>query len=130
MGTKWHLLRLLHLLFDEPTAAGAIIISVFLQDALTGLIADRAIKRVVDQDELQYAFASLLDLGDLGGDHHAIGHNRRAGGHWFRNFLYLHQAHTAVGFDLQLRMITEIRDLDPQPFSGLDEVRPRLYRDV
>jgi hypothetical protein len=85
---------------------------------------------VVDQDELQHAFTGLFDLGGVGRNHHAIGHNCRAGGHWFGDFLHLHQAHAAISFHLQLRMIAKIWDLNPQPFGGLDEVRPRLHRDI
>ena len=44
-----------------------------LQVALAALIADRAIERMIDQQELHHALARLLRLGAVGVDHHAVG---------------------------------------------------------
>src|SRR5262245_33746855 len=73
MGAKRHLLWLVDLLLDEPTLARAVIVGILLQDTLASLIADGAIQGVVDQDELQHAFAGLFDLWGVGGNYHAIG---------------------------------------------------------
>ena len=130
MGAERHLLGFVDLLFDESTVTRPKIMGILLQDTLAGLIADRAIEGVIDQDEFQHAFTGLFDLGRFGEDDHAIGGDGRAGRHGLGHLLHLHQAHPAVGFHLEFRVITKIRYLNPQPFGGLDNIRPRIDCDV
>jgi hypothetical protein len=114
--------------FSETAEIDAIRHGLILQIALTALIANRAIKRVVDQKEFHHAFAGLFD-------HRRICfHNGRlafgtgaqildlhcTGGRWFwwtaNNF---DQTHPAVACDGKPFMIAETGDLDPSFFTGL-----------
>src|SRR3546814_19014205 len=53
-----------------------------LQGALAAFVADRAVERVVDQQELHHPLLRLVGDrgGDLSVDHHAVGHGQGAGG--------------------------------------------------
>ena len=48
---------------------------VVLQAALAGLVADRAVEGVVDEEELHHPLLRLLDLGHVGAHHHAVLHH-------------------------------------------------------
>src|SRR5262249_33949739 len=51
----------------------AVLDRVFLEAALPRLVADRAVERVIDQQELHYRRARLLDLVAFGVDDHPLG---------------------------------------------------------
>jgi hypothetical protein len=59
-----------------PAAIGERLV---LQVALAALVADRAIERVVDEQELHHPFPRLLDLRAGGGDLHLVRGRQRAG---------------------------------------------------
>ena len=58
----------------EPAAVDAVVHVVVLQLALTGLVADRAVDRVIDQQELQHRGLGGLDLGTGRPYHHPLSH--------------------------------------------------------
>ena len=113
---------------------------VVLELALTGLVADGAIDRVVEQQELLHRVLSLLHLFADRVDLHALGRLDLAGGHELRlgvrhvgllglveahdRHLHLptagdvHQAHTAVGGDAETGVPAVVGDLDPGPPGG------------
>ena len=88
-----------------------------LQRALATLVADRAVERMVDQQELHDAL--LRRLGDRrrerGADLHALGDRDRAGGLRLGLALDLDQARAAGRDRLEQRVVAEPRDLDARP---------------
>ena len=70
-----------------------------LQLALAALVADRAVERVVDQQELHRRLLRRERPRRAREDLHALGDRRRAGRHRLRRLLDLDQAHAAVGGD-------------------------------
>ena len=122
---------LLHrpLVLLEARAAEAVGHGLVLQVALAALVADRAVERVVDEQELHHPLARLLHHGrvgvdDLGGavlvggkvvDAHGAGGDRLGAA------LHLDQAHAAVAGDRQALVVAEARDLDAGLLAGLDQ---------
>ena len=70
-----------------------------LQLALAALVADRAVERMVDEQELHRRLLRADGLRRLGEDLHALGDGRGAGRQRLRRLLHFHQAHAAVGRD-------------------------------
>ena len=70
---------LIRFVFLEPRHALAVLVGVVLQVALAGLVADRAVERVVDQHVLEDRLAAGVDLGPLGGDLDLVGDRVHAG---------------------------------------------------
>ena len=108
-----------------------------LERALAALVADGAVERVVDEDELE---RGVLALGRVrrrlrGADDHAVLRGQRAAGLKLRHALDLDEAH-AAGADgrSEPRLVAEDGDLDPGRERGLDEPgslrrpRPRARR--
>ena len=82
-----------------------------LQIALTALIADRAIERMVDQQEFHHAFAGVLHHLAVGADFLAVGGGQCATClRFWRPRLHFDQAHAAIAGDRQPLMIAEPRD--------------------
>src|SRR4029453_18664477 len=92
-----------------------------LQLALAALVADRAIERMVDQEELHRRF--LRGPGPRGARKylHALGDGCRAGGHRLRRLLDLDEAHPAVCRDRELRVVAEARHVDAGLVGQLDD---------
>ena len=106
------------LLVGHPALAGAPAHRDVLQRALAALVADGAVERVVDEQELDHGALRVLDLVGAGVDDHAVAHRGRAGGLQLRDPLDLDQAHAAGADRLaQLRLVTEDRDLDVAPLG-------------
>jgi hypothetical protein len=91
-----------------------------LQVALAALIADRAIQRVVDEQELHHPFAGLLDHRRVGGEISGgspFGPGRRSRTPMAQDAtglgaaLHLDQAHAAVAGDRQPLVIAKARNL-------------------
>ena len=59
----------------EARVGDAVLEGVVLQAALAGLVADRAVERVVDEEELHHPLLRLVDLGHVGAHHHAVLHH-------------------------------------------------------
>ena len=93
----------------EAGLAAAVGHRLVLQRALAALVADRAVERVVDQQELHDALLRLVGdrRGDLGVDDHALGDRQRAGG------LRLREAAAVAG----------VGDVDQALAAGADRVR-------
>ena len=94
-----------------------------LQLALAALIADRAVQRVVDEQELHHRTLELQRLLAAGGDLHAVHHRGGAGRRRLRRLLHVHQAHAAVGGNRQLLVVAEARNGDAGLVGGLDDHR-------
>ena len=101
-----------------------------LQIAFAALVADRAIKRVVDQEKFHHAFTGLFDHGRIGFNNGWLAfwtgaqifdlHGARCGrfGRATDNF---DQTHAAVASNRKPLMIAETRDLDASLAAGLDQ---------
>ena len=116
----------------EPALRVPVAHRLVLQRALPALVADRAVQRVVDQQQLQRA--GLRGLGDLAGqlglDHHVRGDRHGAGGHRLALALDLDQALPAGADRLQQRVVAEPRDLHADLLGGPDDQRARGHRDL
>ena len=115
-----------------------------LQIAFAALIADRAIQRVVDEQEFHDAAAAAANHFGIGMDNHTFRDRHAAGGDRFRrHFFYFHQAHAAIAGNRKPFVITEagnfdagrlgrldhggaVRNLDLDPVNG--ELCHRLFR--
>ena len=98
---------------DEARDAAAPAERVVLQRALAALVADRAVERVVDEQELEDGLLRLLHPRRVRVHDHAVLDRGRAAGLQLRDALDLDEAH-AAGADrrAELRLVTEDRDLD------------------
>jgi hypothetical protein len=94
---------------------------VILQPALAGLIADRTVDRVIDQQKLQDGFPRGQDFGTLRQDRHALGHLRIAGDLQLGHLLDLDEAHAAISRDGKLRVIAVVRDRHSHLRRHLDD---------
>src|SRR5690606_14483009 len=92
-----------------------------LQLALAALIADRAVERMVDQQELHRRLLRRDRALRAREDLHAVHDGRRARGGGLRRLLDLDEAHPAVRRDAELVVVTEARDVDPRAIGYLDQ---------
>jgi len=101
-----------------------------LQVAFAALIADRAVERMVDEEELHHPFARLLDHRRVGEDFRRlavragaqVAHAHGAGGGGLRRAaLDLDQAHSAVAGDRQTLVETETGNLRTGLFRRLKQ---------
>src|SRR5206468_7633934 len=100
----------------HPRVARAVAEGQVLQRALAALVADRAVERMVDKDELERRVLRLGGhrRGQRGLDDHPVGHGQRAGGLRLRRTgLDLAETH-AAGADRrpESRYVAEDGDLD------------------
>ena len=94
-----------------------------LQWTLAALVAHGAVERVVDEQQLHDPLLRLLGdrRGELGADHHAVGHRLGARGDRLALALDLDQALPAGAGRLEQRVVAEARDLDADPLGHPDE---------
>jgi hypothetical protein len=71
---------------DVPALAGAVLDRVILELALPRLVADRAVERVVDEEELHHRRPGGLHLVAVGANDHSIRNHGRAGDDELRCF--------------------------------------------
>src|SRR5215207_8754440 len=117
--------------FDEARRARAPSVGDVLQRALAALVADRAVERVVDEQELDDRLLGGADAVGLGVDDHAVLDRRRAARLELGDALDLDEAH-AAGADrrAELGLVAEDRDLDVAALGGVDEHRVLGRRDL
>ncbi|MPM93031.1 hypothetical protein SDC9_140167 [bioreactor metagenome] len=97
--------------FVVAARAAAVTHRQVLQLALAALVTDRAVERMVDQEELHHRLLRGFRLVAVGVDHHARSDGRGAGRQRLGRFLDLDQAHPAVGCDGQFLVVAEMRDV-------------------
>ena len=138
-------LRLFDLLLDKPGLAFAELDRKFLQAALPGLVADRAVERMVDQKKFHHAVPAFLDhrgrrldahtFRDLGGTRNdrarapgnlraSVRAKNRLAVRCHLRHAELDEAHPAVARRAELRVIAIVRDEFPALHAGFDESRP------
>ncbi len=100
------------LVLVEARERAAIGHRLVLKVALAALVADRAVERVVDEQELHHPFARLLHHRRVGADRLAVGGGKSAARlRLGRPRSDLDQAHAAIAGDRQPLVIAEARDL-------------------
>ena len=134
--------RLLHLHIDEPRDAAAVLDGLFLEAALSGLVADGTIQRVIDQEKFHDALAAFFDQFAAGADAHVFAHRVGTGDDGARHpaddlvaifvplrllsgsgpgwHAHLHQAHPAVPRRAELRVVAIMRNRDARLATGFD----------
>ena len=85
---------------------------IVLQPAFAGLVADRTIHRVIDQQKLHHRFARREHLRALGQDRHAFRRLSVAGDLQLGHFFDFDEAHAAIAGDRQLGMVAIVRNRD------------------
>ena len=137
--------RLFHLHIHEARNAAAVFDRVFLEAAFAGLVADRAIERVVDEQKLHHALAAFFHDFAGGADAHVFRNRIGAGDHRAGDpadvfvavfvplgFLagcgagrhaHLDEAHPAVSGGAQLRVVTIVGNDGAGCPAGLDHPR-------
>ncbi|MCY1501637.1 hypothetical protein D9M68_357180 [compost metagenome] len=90
-----------------------------LQLAFAALVADGAIQRVVDQQELHDGLLGLDGLVALGANDHALRDGRGAGRHRLGRLFHVDQAHAAVGRDAEFLVIAEVRNVGARLFGRM-----------
>jgi hypothetical protein len=126
------------LVLDDPLALGiardvpAEAHREVLQFALATLVADRAIERVVDQQELHRRLLRGERVGRAREDLHALGDRGRTGRQRLRRLLDLDEAHATVGCHGQLVVVAEARHVATVLVGRMDDHRAllRLDRDA
>jgi hypothetical protein len=81
--------------------------------------ANRAVERVIDQQELEHALAAFDGFRILRVHHHAFGRRRRARRLQLGHLVDLDQADAARRVDAQAGVVAVIRDLDAGFDGGL-----------
>ncbi len=141
-GTNIDILRFLYLQIDKARGAFTEADGKLLQSTLARLVADRAVERVIDEQELHHTFAAFFHQLASGADAHIFTHRvgtsdhgtwhptdgfvshiialrllsgSRAGGH-----AHLNKAHAAIAWRGKFRMITIVRHFYLNRTTGLD----------
>src|SRR5687768_3575463 len=137
-------LRLLDLVLEETRIGPPIFNAELLQAAFAGLVADRAIERVIDEEEFHHSFPAFLGQRRIGANAHSVAHILGAGDLRARHpvddrlsirtelrfavrphFRQTHfdQAHAAVTGGAELLVITVARHIAARLLTGLDQTR-------
>ena len=103
----------------HPAFVGTEAVPEVLQRTLAALVTDRAVERVIDQEEFEDARPRLDDIRRLRGHHHALRHRRRARRLQFRHLLDLDDADAAGSVDAKAGVVAVVRDLDAALDGGL-----------
>ena len=118
------------LVLEIAAAVEAIGHRLVLQIAFAALVADRAVERMVDEQEFHHAVARLLRLGAVGVDHHALGGRHGAGRDGLRRLLLLDEAHAAIAGDGEPLVVAEMRYLDTGALARLEHGGARRHLDL
>ena len=94
-------------------STGAVTNSQILQLALAPLVANRAIQRMIDQQEFHHALLGLDGFVVFGVNDHSLRHRCGASRHGLRRFLNIDKTHAAIGSDRQLLVVAKVRDVGP-----------------
>ena len=124
------------LVLVEAAGIDAVGHGLVLQVAFAALVADRAVERVIDQQELHHPFARLAHHRRLGDDlgqlalrpRPAVAHAPGARRDRLGRALELDQAHAAIAGDRQPLVEAEARDFRARGLAGLEQ--RVLRRDV
>jgi hypothetical protein len=76
--TELNIFRLLHLVLEETRILATVFNAEFLETAFAGLVADRAIERVINEEEFHYPAAAFLNQRGVGAHSEPFGNIGRA----------------------------------------------------
>ncbi len=108
----------------EPGESPAIGHCLVLEIAFAALVANRAVERVVDEQELHHPLARLLHHRRVGADRLAVGGGKRAARlRLGRAGSDLDEAHPAIAGDRQPLVIAEARDFLARELASLEDRR-------
>jgi hypothetical protein len=107
----------------EAAAVGTVSHGLILEIALTSLVANRAVQRVVGKQKLHDTLTRLVNERRIGLDNHAGLYGPCARGDRLRSPLHLNQAHTATSSNHQLLVVAVSGDGNSGLVAGLDEGR-------
>src|SRR6185369_17010051 len=110
---------------DELGFCGAVLERHVLQFAFAARVANRAIQRMVREQEFQHTLARLHYLLGLGLYDHAFGNRRRTGRLHLRHLFDLDQTHAARALQRETRVVTERLNFNPNVLARIDQQRPR-----
>ena len=110
---------------DEFRFVRAVLEGHVLQLALAAGIADGAIEGMVAEQHFEHGLARLRDLRAFGGDDHALGDRRGAGGLQLGHLLDADDAHAAGGLERKAGVVAEGGNLDAVGAAGFNEQRAR-----
>ncbi len=116
-------------LVSSNLAGGGVLMGKILEVALPALIADRAIQRMIGQDEFKHRLVGVVNDRRGGPNSHAFGRHGAARGLEFRHPFDFNQAHATVRVRLEFRMVAEVRDHHADPASGFDHQCAFRHRD-
>jgi hypothetical protein len=91
-----------------------------LQFALAAGVADRAVERMIAQQQFDHGLARLRNLRRFGDEDLSLRNRRCAGRLQLGNFLLAHHAHAACRLQAQARVITKSRNLDARLAAGIN----------
>ena len=97
---------------------------VVLKPALAGLIAHRAVDRMVQEQKLHGVSNGLLNPRGVCSHDHAIGCRSCAGRHQLGKFFDFDQTHPAAAFDSDVGVIAIARDLNAELVGDLNNGSP------
>jgi hypothetical protein len=109
--------------FVKPTSIRTVTHRLILQVAFTALVANRAVERMVGQEELHHTFAGFVDKRRAGLDHHSGLDRPCARRNWLGCPFNFYQTHTAISGNHELLMVTVSWNCNPRLFARLDEGR-------
>src|SRR5215831_3220031 len=98
----------------EPATVETVSHRLVLQIALAALVTNRAVERVIDQQELHNPFLRLERLWRVRENYHPVGRRHRAGGDRLWRFFDFDQTHAAIAGDRKALVVAEMRDLDSE----------------
>ena len=104
-----------------PPGGTAFLEGVVLQFTLTRLVTDRAVERVVGQQEFQDPFPGLFGRRAVHVHDLAVGHGGDAGRHQLRGLFHLDQAHAAHRRRRERGVVAIVRNEDAGLFGRLDD---------
>jgi len=101
-----------------------------LQLALATLVANRAVQRMIDEQEFHRRLLRSDGLRGFRKNLHALADRCRTGWHRLGRFLHFDQAHAAVGRDAQLLVVAEPWNVSADFIGHFDDhlAPARLYR--
>ena len=101
-----------------------------LQIAFAALVADGAVERMVDEQELHDAFPGAAHQRAVGAHLHAVGGGHGAGGDRLGRAFELDETHAAIAGYRQPLVIAEARDLAARALARLEQRGAGFDRDL
>lgn len=119
---------LVHLGFAHAAGHPVVHHVIILKLAFAGVVANRAIEGMAEEQEFEDSLIDLFDGFGIGIDGHSIGNGGITGDgqHFPAVHFHFDLAHPATAGDGQSRMITEMGDFDTNLAAGFDQVDSRF----